>query len=82
MRAIGPSNPLCKFPALDSDEYLLRCAEINNTGKLLRKANFPYYGWLTVIFALVLFGSLAYGIVYELDIVPEWNRGSIPGNVS
>jgi hypothetical protein len=73
MVAIGPSSPLCKFPGLRADAEPVGMRRDDRRWKLLRKADFPDHGWPIVIFAIVLFGWLAYKTVYELDIVPQRN---------
>jgi phosphate transporter len=37
--------------------------------RFLAKTDFPYYGWPTIVIALLLIGSVAYGIVDGLEIV-------------
>jgi hypothetical protein len=67
--AIGLSNPLCKFLGLRADAEPFEMRRDDRHGRLLWTADFPDDDWPTIIFALMLFGLLAYKTMYELDIV-------------
>jgi phosphate transporter len=49
--------------------HIFENSQMLGVERFLTKTDFPYFGWPTIVVALVLIGSLPYGIVHGLNAV-------------